>query len=99
VKTASQTIVSRRISRNIQCTLILHEIFFLIQQIIFCSFKQIKASIKDDESILLGKKPAKAIDVSRAIYDLVQNGIKGIIKRDVLLSTLADLTVRMNFNA
>jgi hypothetical protein len=44
---------------------------------------------------LLGKKPAKAIDVSRAIYDLVHHGIKSVIKRDVLLSTLTDLTVRI----
>lgn len=54
--------------------------------------KQIKAAAKDEESILLGKK-TKGLDVSRAIYDLVHSGIKGIVKRDVLLATLVDLTV------
>lgn len=48
--------------------------------------------MKDDETILLGKK-TKGVDVSRAIYELVQSGIKGIVKKDVLQSTLTDLTV------
>lgn len=41
---------------------------------------------------MLGKK-AKGLDVSRAIYDLILSGIKGIIKKDALLTALADLTV------
>lgn len=48
--------------------------------------------LKDDESILLVKKP-KGVDVSRAIYELVHSAIKGIVKKDVLLSALTDLTV------
>lgn len=48
--------------------------------------------MKEEESILLGKK-SKGIDVSRSIYELVQSGIKGIVKKDGLLSVLTDLTV------
>lgn len=54
--------------------------------------KQIKSHLKDDESILLAKK-SKGVDVSRAIYDLVHSGIKGDIKKDTLLTALAELTV------
>jgi hypothetical protein len=54
--------------------------------------KQIKTHLKDDESILLAKK-SKGIDVSRAIYDLVHCGIKGDLKKDALLTALAELTV------
>lgn len=73
-------------------TLKLLEIFF--QNINKCLFslKQIKAAVKEDESILLGKK-SKGIDVSRSIYELVQSAIKGIVKKDGLLSVLTDLTV------
>ncbi|CRK88716.1 CLUMA_CG002522, isoform A [Clunio marinus] len=53
-------------------------------------FKNIKAVIKDDESILLGKKP-KGLDVTRAIYDLVCSGIKGILKKDALQTALTEL--------
>lgn len=56
--------------------------------------KQIKAAVKEEESILLGKK-SKGIDVSRAIYELVQSGIKGVVKKDGLLSVLTDLTVSL----
>lgn len=59
------------------------------------SYKQIKAAVKEDESILLGKKP-KGVDVGRAIYELVQSGIKGIIKKDALIAAIADLTVSNN---
>lgn len=54
--------------------------------------KQIKSQLKDDESILLVKK-SKGLDVSRAIYDLVHCGIKGDLKKDALLTALAELTV------
>lgn len=54
--------------------------------------KQIKSQLKDDESILLMKK-AKGVDVSRAIYDLIHCGIKGDLKKDALLTALAELTV------
>lgn len=54
--------------------------------------KQIKSQLKDDESILLGKK-GKGTEVSRAIYDLIQIGIKGELKKDALLTALAELTV------
>lgn len=61
-------------------------------KLIYCSFKQIKAAIKEDESVLLAKK-SKGVDVGRAIYELIQNGIKGVIKKDALITTLTDLTV------
>lgn len=50
--------------------------------------------MKEEESILLGKK-SKGIDVSRAIYELVQSGIKGVVKKDGLLTVLTDLTVSL----
>jgi hypothetical protein len=56
------------------------------------SFKQIKAAIKEDESILIVKK-SKSIDVGRAIYDLVYNGIKGVIKKDSLMAAIEEITV------
>lgn len=59
------------------------------------SFKQIKAAVKEDESILLGKK-SKSFDVGRAIYELVQSGVKGVIKKDVLLAAITDLTVSVD---
>jgi hypothetical protein len=40
----------------------------------------------------LGKK-GKGVDVSRAIYDLIHSGIKGVVKKDVLLAALSDLAV------
>lgn len=58
--------------------------------------KQIKTLIKDDESILLAKK-SKGGDICRAIYDLVRGGIKGEIKKEALLTSLAELTVRCLF--
>ena len=63
---------------------------------IICSFKQIKSSIKDDESLLLVKK-SKSLDVSRVIYDLIVGGIRGDIKKDALLSALTELTVSKIF--
>lgn len=62
------------------------------------SFKQIKAALKEDETILLGKK-GKVVDVSRSIYDLVQSGIKGVLKKDALLTALAELTVSVNIQS
>lgn len=56
------------------------------------SFKQIKAALKDEETILLGKK-VKGVDLSRSIYDLVLSGIKGVIKKDGVIAALAELTV------
>jgi hypothetical protein len=59
---------------------------------LFNSFRQIKAAIKEDESILLTKK-TKGLDISRAIYDIVQNGVKGSIKKELLSSALSELAV------
>lgn len=56
------------------------------------SFKQIKTAIKDDESILLAKK-SKGIDVGRAIYDLITNGIKGVIKKDSLMAAIEEIAL------
>ncbi|KAG5670760.1 hypothetical protein PVAND_001001 [Polypedilum vanderplanki] len=54
-------------------------------------FKQVKAVLKEDESLLLTKK-AKGPDISRVIYDLIIGGIKSEIKKDVVLSILAELS-------
>lgn len=54
--------------------------------------KQIKTLLKDEDSIFLTKK-SKGSDISRAIYDLIHGGIKGEIKKEALLMTLAELTV------
>lgn len=59
--------------------------------------KQIKALLKDEESIFLTKK-SKGADISRAIYDLIHGGIKGEIKKEALLIALAELTVRVEIN-
>lgn len=59
--------------------------------------KQIKSFIKDEDSIFLSKK-SKGVDISRAIYDLVHSGIKGEMKKDVLLTTLSELTVSNSSN-
>lgn len=58
------------------------------------SFKQIKSALKDEESVLLSNND-KQSEISRAIYDLIQVGIKGGLKKDSVLSTLADLTVNI----
>lgn len=67
------------------------QIFYLYVRV-FCSFKQIKSCIKDDESLLITKK-SKGLDISRIIYDLIVGGIKGDIKKDALLSTISELAV------
>lgn len=41
--------------------------------------------------MLLAKKKSKGLDISRVIYDLIVCGIRGEIKKDALLSTLAEL--------
>ncbi|CAO1439091.1 unnamed protein product [Diamesa hyperborea] len=54
-------------------------------------FKQIKSVLKDEESVLLSNDDTE-LEITRAIYDLIQVGIKGGLKKDSVLSTLADLT-------
>ncbi len=56
--------------------------------------KQAKSCLKDDESIFLGKK-SKGAELTRLIYEVVYCGIKGEIKKDALLTTLAELTVSL----
>lgn len=58
------------------------------------SFKQIKSVLKDEESVLLSNDDTE-LEITRAIYDLIQVGIKGGLKKDSVLSTLADLTVNI----
>lgn len=78
-------IMDEKVEKNIMASD--ENLFHLIS-----SFKQIKSSIKDDESLLLVKK-SKSLDVSRVIYDLIVGGIRGDIKKDALLSALTELTV------
>jgi hypothetical protein len=53
---------------------------------------------KSDEESLLLVKNKKQIDVSRVIYDLISCCIKGDIKKDALVSILAELSVSSSGN-
>lgn len=58
--------------------------------------KQLKGISKDSSSPFFldidGKNP-----IFRTIYDYLSNGVKGTIKKDVLLAILSDVSVRFVF--
>lgn len=55
-----------------------------------------KNLLKEQELSVMLPKKSKGKDICRVIYDLIHGCLKGEIKKEALLSMLADLTVRIS---
>lgn len=82
---------------TIMNTSILNVVHIVSFNYLFCSTKYLKGLSKDNSSPFFLDVGSKN-PIFRTVYDLLSNGVKGNIKKDVLLAIISDILVGLHID-